>query len=334
LFHNNGDGTFTDVTVKAGIRDSNNYGFGVAFNDFDNDGWPDIYVANDSQPNYLFRNNRDSTFSEIGLISGTALSESGRKQSGMGLGIGDVDGNGLLDIFVTNFALDTNTLYKNLGKMFFVDATVAAGLGQASLPHLGWGAGIVDLDNDGLPDLFVSNGHVYPEIDGLGVGQTYAQRKEIYRNIGGGKFLEIAREVGGDVLEGKPSRGTAFGDYDNDGDIDILVINMNDRPTLYRNDGGNRNHWIAFRLEGAKSNRSAIGARVEIEAGGRKQVSEVSSGSSYLSQNDLRVHFGLGERPGVDRVRIRWPSGNTEDLGALEGDRVLSVKEGAGVVRP
>jgi len=329
LYHNNGDGTFTDVTAKAGIRDPNYYGFGVIFSDLDNDGWPDIYVANDSQPNLLFRNNKNGTFSEVGLSSGTALNEAGRAQSGMGVAIGDYDGNGLPDIFVTNFARDTNTLYKNVGNMFFIDSTVRAGLGEISLYHLGWGTSLSDLDNDGFPDIFVANGHVYPQVDSLNVGQKYFQRKELYRNLGNGKFEEIAH-TSSDLLIGKSSRGSAVADFDNDGDLDILVVNMNDRPSLYRNDGGNQNHWIGFRLEGTRSNRSAIGARVEIEAGGRKQISYVLSGGSYLSQDDLRIHFGLGATTHVDRVRIRWPNGNSEERGPVEADRVITIKEATG----
>jgi enediyne biosynthesis protein E4 len=328
LYRNNGNGTFTDVTLAAGIKDPNYYGFGVLFNDFDNDGWPDIYVANDSQPNLMFQNKRNGTFAEIGLLSGTALSESGRAQSGMGVATGDYDGNGYLDIFVTNFAADTNTLYKNLGNMVFVDSTVAAGLGETSLPYLGWGASLADLNNDGLPDIFVANGHVYPQVGGLKVGQQYLQRKELYRNLGNGKFQEIARDVSADFLAGKSARGSAVGDYDSDGDLDILSVNLNDRPSLYRNDGGNRNHWIGFRLEGTRSNRNAIGARVEIEASGRKQISEVRSGGSYISHDDMRIHFGLGETQRVDRVRLRWPNGNTEELGGFEADRYVVIREG------
>ena len=326
LYHNNGDGTFTDVTDKAGIRDPNYYGFGVLFSDFDNDGWPDIYVANDSQPNLLFHNNKNGTFSEIGLISGSALNEAGRAQSGMGVAAGDYDGNGYLDIFVTNFARDTNTLYKNIGNMFFIDTTVAAGLGEISLPYLGWGANLADFDNDGRLDIFVANGHVYPQVDSLKVGQTYLQRKELYRNMGNGKFEEIARSSA-DFLTRKSSRGSAVGDFDNDGNLDVLVVNLNDRPSLYKNDGGNKNHWIGFHLEGTRSNRNAIGARIEIEAGGRKQVGEVRSGGSYLSQDDLRIHFGLGEATKVDRVRIRWPNGNTQDFGDFETDRYVTIRE-------
>jgi hypothetical protein len=327
LYHNNGDGTFSDVTGKAAIRDPDYYGFGVLFTDFDNDGWPDIYVANDSQPNLLFHNKKDGTFSEVGLLSGSALNEAGRAQSGMGVTAGDYDGNGYLDIFVTNFARDTNTLYKNLGNMFFIDTTVGAGLGEISLPHLGWGANFADFDNDGLLDIFVANGHVYPQVDRLNVGQKYLQRKELYRNLGNGKFEELARSSSADFLTGKSARGSAVADYDNDGDLDVLVVNLNNRPSLYRNDNGNRNHWIGFRLEGTRSNRDAIGARIEIEAGGLKQISEVLSGGSYLSHNDFRIHFGLGAAAAIDHVRIRWPNGNTQELGGFDVDRFVTIRE-------
>jgi hypothetical protein len=327
LFHNNGNGTFTDVTKAAGIKDPNYYGFAVVFSDFDNDGWPDIYVANDGNPNLLFHNNGNGTFSEIGLRSGTALNEAGRTQSGMGVAVADYDANGFFDIFKTNFAGDTNTLYQNLGKLLFVDTTSASGMGEISLPYLGWGTGFEDFDNDGLPDIFIANGHVYPEVDALNAGQRYAQRKEIYRNLGGGKFKELARDIGGDVLTPKSSRGAAFGDFDNDGNIDVLVINMNDRPSLYRNTGGPANHWITLRLKGTRSNRDAIGARVEILAGGKTQVGEVRSGGSYLSNNDVRIHFGLGGATKVERIRIRWPNGNTEELPGVDADQFLTITE-------
>jgi enediyne biosynthesis protein E4 len=333
FYRNNGDGTFTDVTEKAGIRDRNYYGFGVLFTDFDNDGWPDIYVANDSQPNLMFHNNKDGTFSEVGLISGSALNEAGRAQSGMGAAAGDFDGNGYMDIFVTNFARDTNTLYKNFGRMFFIDATVASGLGEISLPHLGWGANIADFDNDGLVDIFVANGHVYPQVDALNVGQKYLQRKELYRNLGNGKFEEVAQQASSDFLVGKSARGSAVADYDNDGDLDILVINLNSRPSLYRNDASKTRHWIGFQLEGTGSNRDAIGARIEIEVLGVKQISEVRGGGSYLSQDELRIHFGLGASAKIDRGRIRWPNGNTQDLSSLDGDRYVSVREEANIRR-
>jgi enediyne biosynthesis protein E4 len=327
LFHNNGNGTFTDATKSAGIKDPNYYGFAVVFSDFDNDGWPDIYVANDGNPNFLFHNNRNGTFSEIGILSGSGLNEAGRAQSGMGVGVGDYDGNGLFDIFVTNFANDTNTLYQNMGKMLFSDVTALAGLGEISLQYLGWGTGLEDFDNDGLPDIFVANGHVYPQVDAFDTGQHYAQRKELYRNLGGGKFKEIARDAGNDLMIPKSSRGAAFGDFDNDGNVDVLVVNMNDRPSLLRNEGGNGNHWITLRLEGRRSNRDAIGSRVEIQAGGKTQVHEVRSGGSYLSHNDMRLHFGLGAATRVDRIRIRWPNGNVEDLPGVEANQFVTIKE-------
>jgi len=332
LYRNNGDGTFSDETEVARIETTGAYGLGVVFSDFDNDGWPDIYVANDSVPNLMFHNNRDGTFSDVSLISGTALSEDGVVQSGMGIGIGDYDRNGYFDIFVTNFARDTNTLYRNTGNMFFVDVTALSGMGEISRRYLGWGTGFADLDNDGLGDIFVANGHVYPEVDRLDIGQAYPQRKEVYRNQGDGKFEELAPQLGEDLAEAKSARGMAFGDYDNDGDIDVIVINMDARPSLYRNEGGNRNNWISFRLEGADSNRDAIGARVEIDVDSATQVDEVRSGGSYLSHNDMRIHFGLGQALGVDEVRIRWPSGKTEVLTDVDANQFVSVREGEGIV--
>jgi hypothetical protein len=245
----------------------------------------------------------------------------------MGVAVGDYDGNGLFDIFVTNFAGDTNTLYQNLGKTQFADVTSLSGLGEVSLQYLGWGTGLEDFDNDGLPDIFVANGHVYPQVESVETGQHYAQRKELYRNAGGGKFQEIARELGGDLLIPKSARGAAFGDFDNDGNIDVLSINMNDRPSLYHNEGGNKNHWITLKLKGTHSNRDAIGARVEIQAGGKTQVGEVRSGGSYLSNNDIRIHFGLGSAAHVDRIRVRWPDGKTEELPGADADQFVTITE-------
>jgi len=328
LYHNNGDGTFSDVTVQAGVKEPNYYGFGVVFSDFDNDGWPDIFVANDSVPNLLFRNKHDGTFEEVGLISGTSFNLFGQPQASMGVAVGDYDGNGLFDIYVTNFAEDTNTLYRNLGKMTFADVTAESGAASASLPHLGWGTGFADFDNDGWLDLFVANGHVYPNVEQLKGISRYLQPKELYRNLRNGRFAEISSRVGGDLSAPRPSRGAAFGDYDNDGDVDVLVINANSRPSLYRNDGGNRKGWIGFRLIGDSSNRDAIGARVEIDVAGRTQVGEVRSGGSYLSHNDMRIHFGVGSTQRVDRVRIRWPNGKTETLGGMNTGKYVTIREG------
>ena len=328
LFRNNGDGTFEDATTEAGIVDPGHYGFGTVFTDFDNDGWPDIYVANDSVENLMFRNTGNGRFEELGMISGTALNLFGTAQAGMGLAVGDYDADGSFDIYVTHFAEDTNTLYRNLGGMFFADVTAASGAARASRPHVGWGTGFVDLDNDGWLDLFVANGHVYPDIDELNEASQYLQPKEVYRNKTDGTFEEISQALGGDLTVPHPARGAAFGDYDNDGDIDIVVVNTNAPPSLYRNDGGNRNHWIGFRLLAASGNRDAIGARVEIDAGGRTRVGEVRSGGSYLSHNDMRVHFGLGETERVDEIRIRWPSGGTETLDGVDADRYVTIREG------
>ncbi len=331
LFRNGGDGRFADVTSEAGIEDPGYYGFGVVFSDLDNDGWLDIYVANDAVPNLLFHNQRDGTFEEIGLLSGTALDETGQPQSGMGLDSGDYDQDGDIDLFVTNFARDTNTLYENRGGMFFVEATARAQMAETSPRFLGWGTAFVDLDNDGLQDIFVANGHVYPEIAHLNVGQDYAQRKEVYRNLGEGRFDEVALVIGGVLAEGRSARGLAFADIDNDGDRDAVAININDRPSLYRNEGGSRNHWLTMRLEGTRGNRDAIGARIEAEVGGATRVAEVRSGGSFLSHNGMRVHLGLGTATFVDRLRIRWPNGDTEEWTDVEGDRFIAIREGAGI---
>ena len=332
LFRNDGDGTFTDVTGETGIQDPGHYGFGVVFSDLDGDGWADVYVANDSVPNLLFRNNGDGTFSEVGVVSGVAFNEAGHAQAGMGLAAGDYDGNGYVDLFVTNFSHDTNTLYQNLGDLLFIDATAAAGLGADSLPHLGWGAGLVDLDNDGRLDIFVANGHVYPQVDDVDAGTRFLQPKEVYRNTGSGQFDEIGTGLGGDLAVPRSARGAAFGDYDNDGDVDVVVVNVDDRPSVYRNDGGNRNHWIMLRLEGTRGNRDAIGARVEVEAGGRTRFGVITSGGSFLSHNDMRLHFGLGSADRVDAIRIRWPDGSVEDLDGLPADRFVTIREGEGIV--
>jgi hypothetical protein len=262
------------------------------------------------------------------LISGTSLNLFGQAQAGMGVAVGDYDGNGYFDIYLTTFSEDTNTLFRNLGGMSFLDVTAPSGAARASRANLGWGTGFADFDNDGWPDLFVANGHVYPEVDQLKETSRYLQPKELYRNLGDGRFVEVSGGRAGDLATPRAARGAAFGDYDNDGDVDVLVINVNSRPNLYRNDGGNRNAWIGFRLVGASSNRDAIGARVEIEAGGRTQVGEVRSGGSYLSHNDMRVHFGLGSAARVDRIRIQWPSGKNETLTGMDARQYITIREG------
>ena len=333
LYRNNGDGTFTDVTQHAGIQDLGYPGFTVVFTDFDNDGWPDIFVANDSARNFLFHNNHDGTFSEVALFSGVALNGEGREQSNMGVAVGDYNNDGYLDFYVTVFSHDTGTLFRNNGDGTFTDATASAGFGQSSMPYLGWGTAFVDLDNDGFLDLFVANGHVYPEIDRFALGSTYYERKQLYQNLGNGTFREVTAAVGGGLLIEKSSRGVAYGDYNNDGYLDLLIINLNDRPTLLRNDGEKRNHWLTLKLIGTKSNRDAVGARATIEVGGRKQVAEVQSGGSYLSNNDSRLHFGLGRDTRVYHLEVRWPSGLIEKFENVEGDQFLVITEGEGFVQ-
>lgn len=331
LYRNNGDGTFTDVTEAAGVHGPDYYGFGVVFADLNDDGWPDIYVANDSEPNFLFSNNGDGTFSEDGLVAGVALSATGREQAGMGVDAGDYDGNGRLDLIVTHFSGDYTTLYENSDAGFFSDVSSAAGIAPPTLPYLGWGVGLVDIDNDGLLDIFVANGHVVPEVDQQGLTTTYLQRNQLFHNQGDTRFRDVTDEVGGGLLVEKSTRGAAFGDYDNDGDIDVLLINLNDRPTLLRNDTAGGRHWVTLRLVGTESNRDGIGAKVTVEAGGRTQTAEVRSGSSYLSHNDMRVHFGLGGSNRVTKLEIRWPSGLVETVDALPADRFYVAREGQGV---
>ena len=329
LYHNTGKGTFVDVTKRAGIIDPGYYGFSVLFSDLDDDGWPDIYVANDSTPNLFFRNQRNGTFVEQALLSGLAVTADGREQSGMGVDAGDYDGDGRLDIVKTNFSQDYTSLYHNDGDGLFTDVSFRSGLAATLGRYLGWGVGFVDLDNDGLLDLFIANGHIYPDVERTGTS-TFRQRNQVFRNVGGGRFRHATDEIGGPLLVEKSSRGAAFGDYDDDGDIDVLVSVLDEGPMLLRNDtkGG---HWITLRLEGTVSNRSAIGAKVTVEAAGRRHVAEVRSGGSYVSQNDKRVHVGLGPATAVDRVSIRWPNGKVETATALAADRFYVAREGAGV---
>ena len=331
LYRNNGDGTFADVTAAAGVAGPSSYGFGVVFSDLNDDGWLDIYVANDSEPNLLFVNGGDGTFSEDGLVAGVALSATAREQAGMGVDAGDYDGDGSLDLVVTHFSGDYNTLYQNSAAGFFSDVTSAVGLAQPTMSSLGWGVGFVDIDNDGWLDLFVANGHVVPEVDEQELATTYRQRNQLFRNRGDGRFADVTEVVGGDLLVEKVSRGLAFGDYDDDGDLDALIINLNDRPTLLRNDTATDHRWVTLDLVGSESNRDAIGARVIAEAGGRTQVAEVRSGGSYLSHHDRRVHFGLGHAERVTRLEIRWPSGLVETFDDVAVDRFYLVTEGTGI---
>jgi enediyne biosynthesis protein E4 len=327
LFHNNGDGTFTDVSKKAGVADARGYyGLDVMGSDFDGDGLIDIFVANDSTPNFLYHNNGNGTFSEIGFESGTALDKNGNEQGCMGVTLGDYDHDGLLDLFITNFDDEYNVLYRNAGRGNFVDVSYEAGVAMISIPYVGWGTKFFDYDNDGWLDLFVANGHAYPQRD------RYRQRKLLYRNNHDGTFSEVAAQFGSALLEERASRGTAFGDIDNDGDVDIVVNDLDSAPQLLRNDGGNKNNWILVKTIGAKSNRNGIGAKVKVVSGDLIQVDEVRSGGSYISQNDFRLHFGLEKRTKVDLIQVRWPSGAVDTLTNLPVNKVVTVKEGKGLV--
>ncbi len=329
LNRNRGDGTFVDVSKEAGILDTpGTYGLGVVVADFDNDGWPDIYVANDSSPAALYFNNHDGTFREMGIEAGVAYSPDGKSQAGMGVGVADFDGDGRMDIVKKNFAGDTSSLYRNLGDRMFEDMTFQAG-SDRNTRFLGRGAGFADFDNDGRPDILLCTGHVYPEVTDTLMEYGYRQRKVVYRNLGNGKFEDVSEQAGPGIAELVPARGSAFGDFDNDGDIDVVVNCVNDYPQLLRCDVSNGNNWVKVKTIGVKSNRSGIGARVLcITPDGRTQADEVRSGGSYLSQNDLRVHFGLG-RSSVCSIDIRWPSGMVDRIDNVQPGRVLVVREGS-----
>jgi hypothetical protein len=330
LYRNAGSGKFMDVSETSGItRASGTYGLGVSTVDFDDDGWVDLYVANDSSPSALYRNNRDGTFTDIGVTAGCAYSQDGKPQAGMGVAIGDYNRDGRMDIFKTNFAGDTSTLYANAGGALCEDRTFVSGVGR-NTRWLGWGVAFVDLDLDGLLDLFLVNGHVYPEVEQLKTEAGYRQRKVVYRNRGDGRFDDITERLGPPVTVPKAGRGASFADFDNDGDVDVLVNNVHDTPDFYRLELQGKPAWLVIRLIGVTSNRSAIGARVRIVAAGQTQVQEVRGGGSYYSQNDLRVHFGLGSTSKVDRVEIRWPNGGQEAWTHVDANRILTLKEGTG----
>ncbi len=334
LYHNNGDGTFTNVSEPAGITKTNGtYGLSVLVADFNNDTWPDVYVANDMAPSALFRNNKNGTFTDIAPEAGCAFNLEGKVQAGMGAAAGDYDGDGWFDIFKTNFSDDTSTLYRNLGKDIFDDVTINVGMG-VNTRWLGWGCGFFDPDNDGWLDLFLVNGHIYPEVDDLKTITNYRQRKVVYRNERNGKFSDISAELGGAVMEPNSSRGCAFGDFDNDGDIDIAVNAINSFPELLRCDSTTNNNWLTVKLVGTKSNRSGIGARVKCDVEGQHtQMDEVRSGGSYYSQNDLRLHFGLGKASTVKKLEIQWPSGAVETFRDIPANQILTIKEGDGIVK-
>ncbi len=326
LYHNNGDGTFTDVTRQAGIsKVAPGYGLTVVGADFDDDGWPDIYVACDTSASLLFRNRHDGTFEEVGLQAGVSLSEDGIEQSGMGVGIGDINLDGRLDIFKTHFLDDTNVLYVSRGPGIFEDRTLASGLGVETR-FVNWGAGIVDLDNDGNPDIFFVTGNVYPEVEAKNPAYPLKTPRVVFRNLGGCRLEELVAEAGPAMTELHCSRGCAFGDFDNDGDIDVLIVNLNEPPSLLRNDLKGSNHWLKLKLVGTESNRSAIGTRVICSYGNKRQAQEVIAQSSYCSSNDPRLHFGLGDATAAD-LEIRWPLGARQVLKGVKADQILTIRE-------
>jgi enediyne biosynthesis protein E4 len=327
LFRNNGNGTFTDVSKQAGVADPDGfYGLGVITSDFDDDGLIDIFVANDSTPNFHYRNNGDGTFKEIGFTAGTAVNENGSEQGSMGATAADYDHDGRFDIFITNFADEYNTLYHNDAPNSFTDLSYAAKVAAVSLPHVGWGTKFFDYDNDGWVDIFVANGHVYPQLP------SYRQPRLLHRNNRNGTFTEVSAEFGATLTELRASRGVAFGDIDNDGDVDLLVADLDGPPQLLRNENGNTNNSILIKTIGVKSNRSGIGARVKVVSGDLTQMDEVRSGDSYISQSDMRLHFGLEKRTKVDLIEVRWPSGQVDKITGVGANRIIVIKEGQGKV--
>jgi hypothetical protein len=339
LYHNNGDGTFSDVTEKSGILQANGtYGLGVLTGDFDNDGWPDIYVANDSTASLLYQNKKNGKFEDIATEAGCALSADGKPQAGMGVSASDYDLDGNLDIVKTNFAGDTPSLYHNIGGAVFEDTTFQGGLGRHT-QFLGWGCGFFDPDNDGWPDILICNGHVYPEVEQLQTEAGYPQQKLVYKNLRNGRFDDVSPQAGPGIMAPVASRGCAFGDFDNDGDMDVVVNTVNDYPQLIRCDVTNGSNWLKVRTIGVKSNRSGIGTRLRCvthppdEPKVHQQIDEVRSGGSYISQNDLRIHFGIGKAEKVDLLEIRWPSGQIDALKDIKPNQLIFVKEGEGIVR-
>jgi enediyne biosynthesis protein E4 len=333
LYRNNRDGTFTDVTAQAKVVDRPLYfGFSVVFEDLDGDNRPDIFVANDSNPNYFYKNRGDGTFEESAVSTGLAYNGDGKEMSSMGVAVGDYDNDGRTDLFVTTFANDNYVLYHNDGNGLFSDVSFQAGVGEPTVSYLGWGTFFLDYDNDGYKDLFAANGHVYPEVDGRLNRETYREPLLLFHNLGHGKFQEVGQAAG---LRGLPlhsARGAAYCDYDNDGDLDIVVSNIDDPPQLLRNEGGNRRHWLEMQLKSTRSNRDAIGALVKVRTGDLIQWDRVRTGGSYISGNDLRLHFGLGDADAADGIEIRWPSGATEKLERVGSNRILTIEEGKGII--
>ena len=325
LYLNNGHGTFTDVTEKLGIDPDSYYGLGVTWGDFNNDGRPDIYIANDSSPSLLYQNNGDGTFSEVGLAAGVSLDSDGREQAGMGVDLGDYDNDGWLDLTKTNFSDDNNNLYHNNRNGTFDDRAGPAGIAPLTYPFLGFGTRFLDFDNDGWKDIIVANGHVNPQVDGFPLGISYAERTLLFHNLRNGKFEEIAQISGTALKLKKVSRGLAVADFENNGSPGVMISHLDDSPALLRNDGGNRNHWIRIKTVGTKSNRDGFGARVAVTSAGATQIDEVRANSSYLSASDPRLLFGLGDSSRVDRIVIRWPSGTVDEIEAEAANQELVI---------
>lgn len=333
LFHNNGNGTFSDVSEKAGIlKPGPRYSITSVSYDFDNDGWPDIYVAVDSEPSIMFKNNHDGTFTDVAVMAGCAYKDDGSEQAGMGIGVADYDCDGRFDIFKTNFADDTSDLYHNDGDGTFSDVSFSSGIGVNN-SYVAWGCGFVDYDNDGWTDIIQVNGHVYPEVDNYNFGERFKNPRIVYKNLGDGHFKDVSKQMGQGIIACYSSRGAAFGDYDNDGGIDVLINNMNDLPSLLHNVGGNKQNWIKIKLVGTKCNRTAIGARVRVVTGTHAQIDEVHSGGSVMSQSDLRLHFGLGREEAVDLIEVKWPTTQAvERFTGIKANQILTIREGSGII--
>ena len=328
LYHNKGDGTFVDVSEQAGVSDKEAYyGLAAAWGDFDNDGYPDLYVANDATPHYLYHNNRNGTFTEVGAQTGVAYSEDGREQAGMGVEFEDYNNDGWLDILVTNFSDDYNTVYRNSGKGYFADVSTITGLAEDSYPDLSWGIGLFDFNNDGFKDLFIANGHIFPQVDDYGIKISYRQRNKFYLNNGKEKFLNVGEKAGAGLRPLKSYRGAAFADFNNDGNMDVAVVALDDYPLLLMNQGVPGNHWILVRLEGTVSNRFGIGARVTVTCGAAAQIREVKAGGSFASCNDCRAHFGLGKSSIIKELKVAWPSGLVSRLSDVAADRIVTIRE-------
>lgn len=334
LYHNLGNGKFADVSKTSGIENTpGHYCFSVSTLDYDDDGWPDIFIACDSTPSILYHNNHNGTFTDKAADAGVAFNEDGREQAGMGSTVADYDGDGRPDIFKTNFSDDTSTLYHNEGDGTFSDVTMSAGVGSI-VQDLGWGTMFMDMDNDGWPDLLLVNGHVYPEVDSGNLGSAYKEPRIVYHNLANGKFQDVSKSSGPGITTPQSSRGLAIGDLWNDGRLEAVVNNISDKPMLLVNVAKNPNQWLGVRVVGTQSNRDGIGARVTLHAGGRRWAQEVRSGSSYDSSNDLRLHFGLGTLSKVDELEVRWPNGRTEMFLGSEADRFVTLREGSGHAKP